>query len=127
MSCGCEAPKSLACTLGPTEFRSRLATIRDLAGRALLRRRQVGLRLELAYDLAAEREIRELVALERQCCAFLDFVMTREEAEGCLLVTITAPPEAADAVAEIFSEFAGAAVATREGDRGDVWGSGRSQ
>ena len=107
MTCGCE-PRDLACSLGPAEFRERLATIRELTRRALRKRDRDGLQLRLAYDAGAESEVCELVGMERQCCAFLDFRMDHED--DCFLVTITAPPEAADSVEQIFSEFAGDAL-----------------
>jgi hypothetical protein len=108
MSCGCDSTKDLACSLGPAEFRQRLATIRELTGRALRTRERNGLQLRLAYDAGAESEVRELIGMERQCCGFLDFQMDREDAG--FLVTITAPPEAMDSVEQIFSEFAGDAL-----------------
>ena len=108
MTCGCESTKDLACSLGPEEFRRRLGIIRELTRRALRKRDRDGLRLKLAYDAGAETEVRELVAMERQCCGFLDFQMDRED--GRFLVTITAPPEALASVEQIFSEFAGDAL-----------------
>ena len=108
MTCECESTKDLACSLGPAEFRRRLGTIRELTRRALRKRDRKGLQLRLAYDAGAETEVRELVGMERQCCGFLDFQMAWED--GGFLVTITAPPEAMDAVEEIFSEFAGDAL-----------------
>jgi hypothetical protein len=103
--CGCAPRPELACTLGPAEFRQRLVRIRLLTRTALRERTRDGLQLRLGYDSAAAAEVRELVALERACCGFLDFQL-REQGDR-LLVTITAPAEAADSVAEIFSEFAG--------------------
>ena len=108
MTCGCEPTKDLACSLGPEEFRQRLGTIRELTRRALRKREREGLQLRLAYDAGAEREVRELIGMERQCCGFLDFQMDRED--GRFLVTITAPPEAMESIEQIFSEFAGDAL-----------------
>jgi hypothetical protein len=108
MACGCESTKDLACSLGPADFRERLATIRELTRRALRNRVRDGLQLRLAYDASAETEVRELVGMERQCCGFLDFQM--DQNSGRFLVTITAPPEAMESVEQIFSEFAGDAL-----------------
>jgi hypothetical protein len=103
--CGCTSRPELACTLGPAEFRQRLDRIRGLTRAALRERTRDGLQLRLGYDSAAAAEVRELVALERACCGFLDFQL-REQGDR-LLVNITAPAEAKDTVEEIFSEFAG--------------------
>ncbi len=104
-SSGCTPQTEVRCALGPAEFRNRLARIRDLTHRALRERQREGLQLTLAYDAGAAAEVRELVALERACCAFLDFQL--DERADRLVLTITAPPSAQGAIEEIFSEFAG--------------------
>jgi len=104
MTCGCESTKPIVCSLGPEDLRQRLTVIRELNRRALRGRERDGLRLKLAYDADAEAEVRELVAMERRCCSFLDFRMN--QLDGRFLVTITAPTEAADSIEKIFSEFA---------------------
>lgn len=103
MTCGCESTKPIVCSLGPEDLRQRLTVIRELNRRALRGRERDGLQLKLAYDADAEAEVRELVAMERRCCSFLDFRMN--QLVGRFLVTITAPTEAADSIEKIFSEF----------------------
>jgi hypothetical protein len=103
MTCGCESTRAIACSLEPGDLRNRLTVIHELNRRALRGRERDGLQLNLAYDANAEAEVRELVAIEYQCCSFLDFRM--DQRDGSFLVTITAPIEAIDSIEEIFSEF----------------------
>jgi hypothetical protein len=103
MTCGGDSTKPIACSLGPAELPRRFAFIRELNRRALREWKRDGTQLRLAYDGDAEPEVRELVAMERQCCAFLDFLMERQD--RLFLVTVTAPIDATDAIAEIYSEF----------------------
>jgi hypothetical protein len=105
MTCGCAEAKPVACSLASGDLRERRTVIRELNRRALLARSRDGLQLRLTYDAAAEEEVRDLVALERECCSFLDFRM--DHRDGHVLVTITAPIGSTEAVEEIFSELAG--------------------
>jgi hypothetical protein len=105
-------PAPVACTLGAGDFRQRLAWIADLNRDALRAQRRDGLRLELTYAPAALDRVREMVARERDCCAFLTFDL-QQEADAVRLV-IEAPENvrgALDAVFEPFQarEFAAAA------------------
>jgi hypothetical protein len=106
-ACGC-GPASLACTLGPADFRQRLAQIRALAGRALQSAERDDLQLRLSYRASAGAAVRQLVELERACCSFLDFRV--ENRDGAIAVTITAPPAARGSIEEIFAEFAATSV-----------------
>jgi hypothetical protein len=103
MTFGCESSKPLACSLGSEDLSQRRRVIRELNWWALRGHERDGLQLRLTYDVDAQDEVRELVALERQCCSFLDFRMDRRD--GSVLVTINAPTEATDALEEIFSEL----------------------
>lgn len=95
---------AVACTLGPGDFNARVAALHELATRALQRSRRDDLVLDLTYDLAAFSEIQDLVAKEKECCAFLDFSL-RRDAEG-VHVTITAPQNATLAADDLFAHFA---------------------
>lgn len=68
--------KPIVCTLSSTAMALRLAQIRGLTRRYLRSHRLEGSTLRLAYDLAAAPELAEIVALERECCAFLDFELS---------------------------------------------------
>lgn len=114
---GCEAPGDLLCALGEPEFRQRLAHIRKLTRQSLRERRREGLRLTLAYDASAADELRALVAMERECCRFLDFHLA--DRPDRIVLTITAPAGTTQSVEDIFSEFAGeASPPSSEGDDG---------
>lgn len=95
----------IACTLDGGDFQQRMAWIADLNTRALLGARRDDLRLELDYTPAALTDVRQMVAQEQACCAFLSFgVIERPDA---VTLSITAPEavrEAAEAVLGPFQE-----------------------
>ena len=96
-----EAP--IACTLAPGDYRERLASIAELARDGLLGIRRDDLRLELRYARNVADRVRELVAKEQACCAFLDFAVSEID-EGVRL-TITAPERAKDVADALFEQF----------------------
>jgi hypothetical protein len=63
----------ISCTLGVGELKDRTEWIADLNSRSLKGCQMDGLTLTLDYDCDALSDIRELVAREQQCCAFLTF------------------------------------------------------
>ena len=63
----------LACTLDAAGQAERAEEIRELCDRSLLGRRVEKELLELRFRPDAEAQVRDLVARERECCAFLDF------------------------------------------------------
>jgi hypothetical protein len=65
--------KPIFCTLSPTPMAPRLAQIQNLTQRYLRSHRLEGNAMMLTFELAAADELRQIVALEEQCCAFLDF------------------------------------------------------
>jgi hypothetical protein len=96
-------PAPVACSLGPGDFRQRLAWIADLNRDALRAQHRDGLRLELTYARAALDRVREMVAREEDCCAFLTFDL-QQEADMVRLV-IEAPEDARDALDAVFEPF----------------------
>jgi hypothetical protein len=96
-------PAPIASTLGPGDFRQRLAWITELNRDALRAQRREGLRLELTYAPAAFDRVREMVAREQDCCAFLTFDL-QQEADTVRLV-IEAPEHARDALDAVFEPF----------------------
>lgn len=94
-------PRPIACTLGAGDFQARVAWIAALNARALRSYRRDDLILQLTYAPDAADDVREMVAKEQACCAFLNFA-TREDAAGLQLV-ITAP-ESARVAAELVFE-----------------------
>lgn len=95
--------KTIVCTLSPTAMAPRLAQIRGLTRRYLRSHRLEGSTLHLAYDLAAASELAEIVTLERECCAFLDFEL-RTRADAVELVIVGPRQEEGD-TQWLFSQF----------------------
>jgi hypothetical protein len=104
LRCWVQGRKPIACTLDAGDFRERAASIHDLARRSLRHASRMPLTLGLTYEPKALDEVRDLVAKEKTCCAFLTFDLTND-ARGVFL-TITAPPSAAEAADLLFDHFA---------------------
>ncbi|MES0129422.1 hypothetical protein [Mesorhizobium sp. M0029] len=106
-SCGSAAENdalSIACTLGASDFKERVANIRTLARRSLHHADRTPLTLKLTYGREALEEVTELMRKEQTCCAFLTFDLKSNS--RAVVLTITAPPEAADAADLLFDHFA---------------------
>jgi MerR family transcriptional regulator, copper efflux regulator len=89
----------IACSLDASQMAERTERWQALAEHALISAEQTegGVRQCYRGGVAIEAELRELVALEAECCPFLDLRVERAEAE--LRLEISGPPEAADIVA----------------------------
>ena len=81
----------------------RLAQIRDLTQRYLRAHRLEGGTLRLSYDIAAVDELRRIVSLEQECCAFLDFEI-RAHADSVEL-HIAGPEQEGSDTQWLFSQF----------------------
>ncbi|WP_136618703.1 MULTISPECIES: hypothetical protein [Mesorhizobium] len=90
---------SIACTLGASDFKERVAGIRALARRSLRNADRTPLSLELTYGPEALDEVTDLMRKEQTCCAFLTFDLETSPSE--VVLTITAPQAAAEA-ADLF-------------------------
>lgn len=99
----------IACTLGADDLQARLDRIAELARQHLLSQRQEGGALHLLYASAATPELREIVSLEQECCAFLEFELA--ERARVVELTITAPPDAGEFASMLFERFSASAVA----------------
>lgn len=87
-----------ACSLEPDGMAQRAADFRAILAPALrdLRRAHATAELDLALDPAQERALAELLRLERECCPFWRFRLTRRSARFVRLrVRAEAPHEAA--------------------------------
>jgi hypothetical protein len=93
----------IACSLGQEELAERRARWHALAGEGLIERTETatGVRLAFRSGTSIERELRELAALERQCCAFARFDVSASGER--LLLDVSAPPEGVAAVRAMFS------------------------
>lgn len=90
-----------ACALDDTALAEQLAGWDALAARARdVQRSASTVRLEL--DPADRRAAEALVATERSCCSFLD--ITVDDRVDCVVVTITSPEPATDAVVSFIAK-----------------------
>ncbi len=67
----------IACSLGQDDLADRQRRWHALAGRAMIDRARTGngLRMRFRDEPGVEAELRDLAALERDCCAFADWVV----------------------------------------------------
>ncbi len=105
-SCGTDSNEEMpiACTLDAGDFKERTAGIRDLARRSLRHASRAPLTLSLTYEPNALDDVRDLVAKEEACCAFLTFDLKSSPRD--VVLTITAPQAAAEAADLLFDHFA---------------------
>lgn len=99
----------IACTLGADDLKARLDRIAELARQHLLTERREGGALHLLYASAAAPELKEIVSLEQECCAFLKFELA--ERAKVIELTITAPTDAGEFAGVLFEHFSASAVA----------------
>jgi len=93
----------IACTLSLEAMAPRVARIRSLAKRHLRAYRLADSSLQLIYDTAALDELRQIVSLEKECCAFLDFeIRTRVDA---IELRIAGPDQEGGDTQWVFSQF----------------------
>lgn len=94
--------KPIACTLAAAEMCGRGARIDALAADALLEREPIegGLRHLFRADDAVEREVRQLAALESECCAFLIFEVSRSR--HAIMLDVTGTPDAQQVIEQFF-------------------------
>ena len=91
---------SIACSLDAKQLAERKERWHALGEHALIsaERTDEGVRQRYRGGAAVEAELRDLVALEAECCPFLDLRLERVDAETWL--EISGPPEAEEIVAE---------------------------
>lgn len=90
----------IACTLQPAEQAERARAWHALVARTLLswRATEDGAVVRVRGD--AEAQLRELIAAESQCCAFLEFDLRRDGEE--LLLSVVGPDEARPLILALF-------------------------
>jgi len=93
----------IACTLNAADYTERTQGTAELARRALRSRQPIldGTRLTFEASADTERQLREIVAAEARCCAFLR--MDLQLGADALTLDITGPAEAAPIIAELFA------------------------
>jgi hypothetical protein len=110
MMTSCTGEEPIACTLTGGDYRERLAWIAELNRDALQEQRRNDLLLELIYRREAAMRVREMVARERECCAFLMFTL-REDVDATRL-TIAVPEAAREAADLLLAPFQSTGQAT---------------
>lgn len=67
----------VACTLTPTDLAAQDGRWQRLMARAMTERAETadGLRMSFRRELATEEELRRLVAVESECCAWADWTV----------------------------------------------------
>lgn len=93
----------VACSLSGADHRTRLDWIAALNADALIAHRRDDLRLVLTYTPKAHARVNELVRRETECCAFLDFALSKER-DG-LRLSITVPERARATADDVLSPF----------------------
>lgn len=93
----------IACTLRSGDLQERVKWIADLNRDALRSQRRERLRLELTYARSALDRVQDMVAREKDCCAFLTLHL-RTDADSVRLV-IEAPEHAGDMLDAVFEPF----------------------
>jgi hypothetical protein len=97
-------PDRVVCVLAAAEQRGRRERWLRLSDAALIDKAAIaaGVLLRFRWSEAAERELRELVALERECCSFAHWDLTQRGRE--LRLEVTAERDATAAVRTMFDE-----------------------
>ena len=93
----------IACSLGADELADRADRWRELAERGLISTSETegGALQRYRRDEVVERELRELIALEAECCPFLELRLGRQGDE--LLLEVSGPPGTEELVATFAS------------------------
>jgi hypothetical protein len=93
----------IACTLTATDYTARTEATAELARRALRSREPIpnGTRLTFEASADTERQLRDVIAAEARCCAFLRLDL-RPTADA-LVLDVTGPAEAQPIIAELFA------------------------
>jgi hypothetical protein len=92
----------VACLLDGKAYRTRVARIQALIDQALISRERLetSMRLRFRLDADVEAHLKELVALEQECCPFLVFELARRPEE--MVLTISGSESAAALLDDAF-------------------------
>lgn len=93
----------IACSLDASAHAHRIDSISQINAQGLCAHERDGRVLRLTYSLEMTVPIRQLVAQESECCAFLNF--TIEEGDGRLRLTIHPPDVSPDELDTLFAPF----------------------
>jgi len=93
----------VACGLSPAGLRERKALIDRLLAQATTAPAPVsgGVQARFGHNAAIAQELRALIALEAECCAFLSITVTRQD--DLVVLDITGPPDAQSLIDALFT------------------------
>jgi hypothetical protein len=93
----------IACTLTAADYAARTEDIAELTRRSLRSREPIpsGTRLTFEGGGDTERQLRDVIAAEARCCAFLR--MDLRPSADALILEITGPSGAEPIIAELFA------------------------
>lgn len=97
------ADTPIACTLGTDDLGRRLAWIRQVTERCLVDHQLESATLRLTYRNDALHDLQQIVAKERECCAFLHYAL--EPCADMVRLTIQAPEGVASQARWLFDQF----------------------
>jgi hypothetical protein len=101
------APASapVACTLSANDYQQRTRQLAELAGSRLRSRTRIAGGQRLAFQGAPglEGRLRDAVAAEASCCAFLTMTLYASEDGTELVLDVTGPADAQAMIAELFA------------------------
>ena len=108
MASNATASPPIACSLDGHDFQERLTWIAALNARALRSHRRDGRRLILTYAPDAIPEVQDMIARERECCAFMSFDL--QTTADAVELTIAVPEHAREAADVLLDPFSGSPV-----------------
>ena len=93
----------IACSLDAADYAARRQQTAEIARDALRSREPAegGVHLTFAATDATERELRDVIAAEADCCSFLRFALDRDG--ETLRLNVTGPADAQPIIAELFA------------------------
>jgi hypothetical protein len=95
----------VACSLMDSELQERRRNVLRKVRSAVSEVKEIedGFTYRFPSDGGWIRELANLVELEHQCCPFLKFVITVEQAEGPVWLEMTGPEGTKEFLSEVFS------------------------
>jgi hypothetical protein len=96
---------TIACTLTDLQFQERRASVLKRASDAVLEKKELddGYSYRFSLDRISISELAQLIAVERECCPFLQFDLHFEPGEGPVWMELTGPDGTKDFLNSIFS------------------------
>jgi hypothetical protein len=94
------SPPLIACSLDGDGQQTRLGEWKDLLAKATARE-ETDSGVNYSFPGELEARVQELAAAEHECCAFLEFELTRRDDR--IELSVAAPPDGLDALRVIFA------------------------